>query len=502
MDIHQLRKQINEIDAQLVRLFDERMHVALQIAKYKKENALPVFDPAREKEVLSRQAAAVAEELAPYVRTLYHTLFELSRSYQQQYINQNTGKKFGLIGEKLGHSHSKTLHGYLADYQYELWPMPKEALDSFLQKADFDGINVTIPYKKAVIPYLSEMSETARNVGSVNTIVKRVDGTLYGDNTDVYGMRVMAERAGMVFSNKKTLILGSGGTSQTARMVVRSQGGEAVVISRNGDNNYQNLDKHADADYLINTTPVGMYPDVDAAPVDLRLFPKLQGVLDVIYNPLRTKLLQQAEQLGIPHEGGLCMLAYQAVRACELFTGENVDLECAVRAEQALRRKITNLVLIGMPGCGKSTIGMRLAKELNMPAVDLDEEIVKTAGMSIPEIFEKEGEEGFRRRETEQIRRFGMEGGRVLITGGGAVKRSENRELLRMNSVVVQLERPLNMLAMAGRPLSQSREALEILLQEREPLYKACADLTVANDSTLEACVLKIKEAFDEALCD
>ncbi|MBQ7866983.1 MAG: shikimate kinase [Clostridia bacterium] len=409
-------------------------------------------------------------------------------------------KHFGLIGERLGHSHSKTLHGYLADYSYELWPMPRDAVDGFLKTAEFDGMNVTIPYKQTVIPYLAEMGETARRVGCVNTIVKRSDGTLYGDNTDVYGMSVMAARAGINFAGKKTLILGSGGTSLTAQAVVRAAGGEAVVISRYGENNYENLEKHADADYLINTTPVGMYPNVDASPVDLKRLPCLKGVLDVIYNPLRTKLLQQAQQLGIPHQGGLCMLVYQAVRACELFAGETVSVQRAQAAEMALRKSVTNLVLVGMPGCGKSTIGAKLAQTLDMPLVDLDEEIVRTAGMSIPEIFRTEGEAGFREREAEQVKRFGSEGGRVLVTGGGAIKREDNRAHLQMNGFVVQLKRSLDALPMDGRPLSKDRQALENMWQERAPLYAACADQIIENDSTIDACVQAIKEAFDEAL--
>ncbi|MBR3873968.1 MAG: shikimate kinase [Clostridia bacterium] len=409
-------------------------------------------------------------------------------------------KHFGLIGERLGHSHSKTLHGYLADYSYELWPMPRDAVDGFLKTAEFDGMNVTIPYKQTVIPYLAEMGETARRVGCVNTIVKRADGTLYGDNTDVYGMSVMAARAGIDFAGKKTLILGSGGTSLTAQAVVRAAGGEAVVVSRNGENNYENLEKHANADYLINTTPVGMYPNVEASPVDLMRLPCLKGVLDVIYNPLRTKLLLQAQQLGIPHQGGLCMLVYQAVRACELFAGETVSVQRAQAAEMALRKSVTNLVLVGMPGCGKSTIGAKLAQTLDMPLVDLDEEIVRTAGMSIPEIFRTEGEAGFREREAEQVKRFGSEGGQVLVTGGGAIKREDNRAHLQMNGFVVQLKRSLDALPMDGRPLSKDRQALETMWQERAPLYAACADKIIENDSTIDACVQAIKEAFDEAL--
>ena len=409
-------------------------------------------------------------------------------------------KHFGLIGERLGHSHSKTLHGFLEDYSYELWPMPPEAVDPFLESRAFDGMNVTIPYKQKVIPHLSEIGETARRVGSVNTIVKRADGSLYGDNTDVYGMSVMAQRAGISFAGEKTLILGSGGTSLTAQDVVRMNGGTFVVISRHGENNYETLDRHLDAAYIINTTPVGMYPHTDEAPVDLTRFPHLNGVMDVIYNPLRTRLLLQAEELHIPHVGGLCMLVYQAVRACELFTGRPVTEERAQKAEIALRKSITNLVLVGMPGCGKSTIGALAAQKLGMPVVDLDEEIVRAAGMSIPDIFAREGEEGFREREAEQVRRFGSEGGHVIITGGGAIKRADNREYLRMNGFVVQLTRNIDALPTDGRPLSRDREALNAMWKDRKPLYEACADCIISNDSTISACVQRIEEAFDEAL--
>lgn len=410
-------------------------------------------------------------------------------------------KQFGLIGEKLGHSHSKTLHGFLRTYRYDLWPMPPEKLDDWMREGSFDGMNVTIPYKKAVIPYLSGIGETAKRIGAVNTIVRRQDGTLFGDNTDFYGMSVMAARAGICFAGRKTLVLGSGGTSLTACDVVRQHGGEAVVISRTGENNYDNLDRHADAAYLINTTPVGMYPGTDAQPVDLRRFAQLQGVLDVIYNPLRTRLLEQAAALDIPCEGGLSMLVYQAVRACEIFTGESISAQEAQAAEKALRKSVTNLVLVGMPGCGKSTIGAMLAKELDMPLVDLDEEIIRADGRSIPQIMAEEGEAGFRNRETEQVQRFGSRGGQIIVTGGGAVKREENRRALRMNGVVVHITRDLNLLPMDGRPLSRSREALGQMWQERKPLYAACADREIANTGTPEDCVQRIKEVFYEALC-
>ena len=409
--------------------------------------------------------------------------------------------EYGLIGEKLGHSYSAILHGLLADYDYRLCPIPPEDVDAFMQKRDFCGINVTIPYKKTVIPYLAEIGETASRIGSVNTIVRRPDGSLLGDNTDAYGFVRMAESIGADFSGKKALVLGSGGTSLTACDVVRQAGGTPVVISRSGNTTYADLPKHTDAEYLINTTPVGMYPNVHASPVDLTMLPNLKGVLDVIYNPLRTQLLQQAQKLGIPAVSGLKMLVYQAVRACELFTGNPVDPLRAQAAEKQLRAQSMNLVLIGMPGCGKSTIGQELAAISGRKAVDTDAIIAAEAGMTIPEIFEKEGETGFRAREKAVIQREALVGGRILITGGGAVKDAENRAALRMNGYVAQITRPVSLLATGGRPLSAGGlDAVEKLYQERAPLYADCADAAYPNETTPAQCAKAIWEGFDEAL--
>ena len=409
--------------------------------------------------------------------------------------------EYGLIGEKLGHSYSAILHGLLADYDYRLCPIPPEDVDAFMQKRDFCGINVTIPYKKTVIPYLAEIGETASRIGSVNTIIRRPDGSLLGDNTDAYGFARMAESIGADFSGKKALVLGSGGTSLTACDVVRQAGGTPVVISRSGNTTYADLPKHTDAEYLINTTPVGMYPNVHASPVDLTMLPNLKGVLDVIYNPLRTQLLQQAQKLGIPAVSGLKMLVYQAVRACELFTGNPVDPLRAQAAEKQLRAQSMNLVLIGMPGCGKSTIGQELAAISGREAVDTDAIIAAEAGMTIPEIFEKEGETGFRAREKAVIQREALIGGRILITGGGAVKDEENRAALRMNGYVAQITRPVSLLATGGRPLSAGGlDAVEKLYQERAPLYADCADAVYPNETTPAQCAKAIWEGFDEAL--
>ena len=400
-------------------------------------------------------------------------------------------KHFGLIGERLGHSHSKTLHGYLADYSYELWPMPRDAVDSFLKTAEFDGTNVTIPYKQTVIPYLAEMGETARRVGCVNTIVKRADGTLYGDNTDVYGMSVMAARAGIDFAGKKTLILGSGGTSLTAQAVVRAAGGEAVVVSRNGENNYENLEKHADADYLINTTPVGMYPNTGVSPMDLALFPKLEAVLDLIYNPARTQLLLDAEKRGIIAENGLWMLVAQAKEAAEWFLNKQLPDSLIRFVYDKMRRQMENIILIGMPGCGKSTVGRLLADKLGKTFADADEELVKTYGTDIPAIFATEGEAGFREKETSILTELGKRAGLVIATGGGCVTKEINYPLLHQNGTIFWLQRDLDRLPSDGRPLSQVTK-MEDMYRIRKPLYGRFADYAIDNNGAAEQTAAQI----------
>ena len=410
--------------------------------------------------------------------------------------------RYGLIGERLGHSHSPRLHALLGDADYALCPMPPEALPAFLAARDFCGINVTIPYKRDVMAACDALGDTARAIGSVNTIVKRADGSLYGDNTDAYGFAKMAQAAGVTFAGKKVLVLGSGGTGRTACHVVRQAGGQVVVISRTGENSYESLKGHTDAQVLINTTPVGMYPKVDEAPVDLAMFPSLTAVLDVVYNPLRTKLLQQAQARGIPCAGGLAMLVWQAVRARELFDGVPVADALARNAGATLRREVSNLVLVGMPGSGKTTVGRRCAAMLGMQAVDTDVEIERRAGKHPKAIITEDGEAAFRALETDVVAELGSRHGLVIATGGGAVLRPENRLHLRMNSVVAHITRPLERLSTGGRPLSQSPGALAQLLAEREPIYRAVADFTVANDATFAACARKVLEGFDEAFRD
>ena len=391
---------------------------------------------------------------------------------------------YGLLGKTLGHSYSPQLHAGLADYAYSLFEKTEAELPDFLRSGDFAGLNVTIPYKQTVIPYCAELSPEAEKIGSVNTLLRREDGSLYGDNTDAAGFRRMLARLGVSLTGKKALVLGSGGASKTVCAVLREQGAQSIVtISRSGENNYGNLDRHADARVIVNATPVGMYPNVEASPVDLRLFQQCEAVLDLIYNPARTGLLLQAEALGIPCAGGLVMLTEQARRAAELFTGGEIPEERAARVYRALAFETENVALIGMPGCGKSSVGKVLAARLGRRFVDMDEEIAARAGMSIPDIFRAEGEAGFRARETAVLRDFSAERGLVIATGGGVVTRAENRPLLRRNSRTVWLSRPIGSLAKEGRPLSLSRP-VEELAAERLPLYRAWADVQVEMADT------------------
>ncbi len=402
----------------------------------------------------------------------------------------------GLLGEKLGHSYSPFLHSRMASYEYRLFEVCPEKLGDFLQKGEFLGLNVTIPYKKAVMPYCAALSPVARRIGSVNTIFRRSDGSLYGDNTDHAGFHALVAESGIEVRGRKALVLGSGGASVTVQAVLAELGaGEVVVISRSGENNYRNFDRHGDAELLVNTTPLGMYPKNGTAAVDLRDFPALRGVLDVVYNPARTALLLQAEKLGIPHAGGLRMLAAQARKSAEIFTGSAIPQEVEDEALRAMQLSMQNIILIGMPGCGKTTISKMLGRRLDRPVVEADRLLADRAGMSIPEIFAAEGEAGFRRRETEILREAGAASGTVIATGGGAVTREENYPLLHQNGLILWLERDLKLLDVAGRPLSEAK-GVERLYRERLPLYRAFADCVIDNNGSPEETVTRILEVL------
>lgn len=405
-------------------------------------------------------------------------------------------KRCGLIGEKLGHSFSPAIHGKLADYEYKLYELSPEQVGPFLEKKEYDGLNVTIPYKKTVIPYCDELTEAAKSIGSVNTIVKRPDGTLLGHNTDYDGFMWLLKNAGADVKGKKALVLGTGGASVTVQAALRDLGAASVVVvSRSGEDNYENIARHSDAKILVNATPVGMYPKTGVSPVDLDVFTALEGVFDVVYNPAKTQLLLEAEKRGIPCANGLGMLVAQAKAACERFTGQPIDDEKVYTIKAEMERNTRNVMLIGMPGSGKSTVGAALAEKLGRKLVDVDERIVELAGCSIPEIFLKDGEEGFRQIEHQALCEVSKESGLVIATGGGVVTRPENLDPMRQNSLIVWLLRDLSLLPKDGRPLSQTNSLTE-MFKVREPLYRAAADCIADNNGSLEDTVKQIMEAM------
>ncbi len=406
-------------------------------------------------------------------------------------------KIYGLLGRKLGHSWSAPIHKELGCDSYRLIELEPEELEGFLRQPNIGGLNVTIPYKKAVMEFCDVIDDTARAIGSVNTIVGR-DGKLYGYNTDAAGFVWMAERAGISFAGKKVVILGSGGASVTAQTMTRLGGARQVtVISRSGEDNYENLSRHADADIVVNTTPVGMYPHTGEAPVDLQSFPNCTGVLDVVYNPRRTALILQAEELSIPCSDGLPMLVRQAVAAEEHFFSRTIPDSENERILGKLRQEMTNIVLIGMPGSGKSSVGARLAELTGREAVDLDALIAAKAGMSIPEIFAGQGEAAFRALEREVTAEAGKLSGKILLTGGGVVKNQRNYAPLRQNGRIYHLLRDLDLLPTEGRPLSQTTK-LTAMWEERRPMYERFRDTVIDNNGAMEDTAQTIWRDFCE----
>lgn len=402
--------------------------------------------------------------------------------------------KCGLLGRKLGHSYSPQIHSHLGDYPYALFEKEPEELEDFLKNGDFTGINVTIPYKKDVIPFLDELSPVARRMGAVNTIVRR-DGKLIGHNTDYFGFKSMVHGSGLAVTGKKVLVLGSGGASNTAVAVLKELGAQVIVISRSGENNYGNLQLHQDAAAIINCTPVGMYPNTGISPIDLNLFSGLEGVLDVVYNPARTQLLLDAEKKGLVTMNGLWMLVAQAKEASEWFQNTTISDSEIGRIHAILRGQMENIILIGMPGCGKSTVGMALAEKLGKKFVDADTSLQDKFGRKIVEIIPNDGEAAFRRMESETLAELGKQSGLVIATGGGCVTQARNYPLLHQNGTIFWLQRELGALPTDGRPLSQAGRLAD-MYAVRRPMYEIFADHIIDNNVSPENSVTQIMEAL------
>ena len=397
---------------------------------------------------------------------------------------------YGLIGAKLGHSYSKIIHEKIADYTYTLLPLPTEAeARAFFEKREFAAVNVTIPYKQMVIPCCDEVDPRAKAIGAVNTVVNR-GGKLYGYNTDYAGFAYLAKAHGVDFAGKTVLVLGTGGTHATVSAVCRDGGAkEILTASRTGKDGaltYEQAAARSDVQIVVNTTPCGMYPQTGQCLLDIAALPQLQAVLDVVYNPFATELVLRAKDKGLAAAGGFEMLVAQAVYAAEYFTGRTLDCETLIpKISRELQKELQNVVLIGMPGCGKSTVGAALAQKLGKTFVDADAEIERRTGKAIPDIFAQEGEEAFRRYEADVIADLTRQNRQVIACGGGVVKTPQNLHALRQNGPVLWVQRPIEKLATAGRPLSKGGEALRRMEHERLPLYRAAATGTVCNDGAL-----------------
>ena len=402
---------------------------------------------------------------------------------------------YGLLGRNLSHSYSPQIHSAFADYDYRLMEIEPDKLESFMRSANFSGINVTIPYKKAVLPYCDELTPQAKRLGAVNTIVKKPDGTLWGHNTDYFGFLEMVKRSALNVQGKKALVLGSGGAGVTASAVLTDLGATVITISRNGDHNYNNLHLHQDASIIVNATPIGMYPNNGTAPISLSVFPRLEGVLDLIYNPFKTDLLLEAEEKGLVTLNGLYMLVAQAKESAEYFSATTISNEKIKDVYCSLKLQMENIILIGMPGSGKSTIGAMVAKALDRQFVDTDQLIVERVKMSIPDYMEKYGLERFRQEESSVIRDISKQSGLIIATGGGCVTQEENYRPLHQNGTVIWIDRPIRDLPIEGRPLSIAAN-LDEMYAVRSPLYSRFADLQIKNNTMPEMAVEAILAAL------
>lgn len=415
-----------------------------------------------------------------------------------------TGKqnmKCGVIGEHLSHSYSPIIHEKLADYSYGIYEMPEDKVGEFTKSGTLDAFNVTIPYKKTVMKYLDVISQEAQKIGSVNTVYKGMDGKLHGDNTDYYGFLYLVKKSSIEINGKNILILGTGGASLTVLAVCTDLGAKSVrFVSRTGDINYDNVYSVCpEAEVIINTTPVGMYPKTGVSPIDLYKFENIIGVIDIIYNPAKTQLLLDAKSLGLPCINGLPMLVAQAKRACEIFLDENIDDEEIDKITSYIESQTLNIVLVGMPGCGKTTIGNIISEKIGYEFIDTDEEIVKIAKKDIPAIFSEEGEEKFRSVEHIAVAEAGKKSSHVISTGGGIVTRKENYASLTQNGVIFFIQRDTSALPTCGRPLSQAGN-LEAMYKTRLPLYREFCDFEVSNMNTPESCADEIIRLYKNCL--
>ena len=505
-DLKDVRNELDSLDKTILDAFLKRMKLSEDVALYKAENNMPIEDTTRELQIIEN-VSAKSGEFGAYSSALFRTMIELSKDYQEHWIRgYNKEQKrqveempgiYGLLGQHLSHSYSEQIHQLLGlvgkvAYDYKLHETPPENLEAFLSRPDVQGLNVTIPYKTAVLAFCEEISESVLSCGAANTIVKR-DGKLYAYNTDIEGFKYMVCASGINIDGKKVLVLGSGGASKAVCAALRELGAsEIIVISRNGPIDYDCLSLHPDTDVIVNTTPVGMYPDNLKKPVSLKSFPKLTGVLDIIYNPKLTGLLLEAENLGIPHAGGLHMLVAQAKASFEIFFDRKLPNSVVADIVNKLQSEMENIILTGMPGCGKSTIAKALSVATGREVIDIDTEIEKTNRRSCAEIITKYGEEKFRELEHGEILKHCKKSGKIIALGGGAVLDSENHPAIRQNGKIFFIRRDVELLPTDDRPLSKSPETLKEMQKIRLPLYQKIADVEIENNGAIEDAVKAI----------
>ncbi|SFQ32961.1 shikimate dehydrogenase [Lachnospiraceae bacterium XBB1006] len=498
-ELEDLRKEVDKINAQIQELFVKRMEISEKIAKIKFEQGLPIYQKSREEQILQK-IDEQEEKYGNYTKVLFKKMMELSRARQTEVRGF-----YGLLGETLSHSYSTEIHEALGCNDYSLVEATEEELESVLHHSDYRGLNVTIPYKKTILDYCEEWSDEVKEIGSANTLVKQFshqaeDGTLVyhwvAHNTDASGFEDLLRFARMSLTNQKVVILGAGGVAAAVYYVARKQRAlDAVMISRHGTDNYQNIERHYDADIIVNCTPVGMYPNITEQLIDLRPFQKCKGVVDLVYNPRRTRLLQQAESLGIPCVDGLYMLVAQAARAEEIFFGKNFDAKIVRNLYKKISAEKRNLVLIGMPGAGKTKIAGEIGRMSGRQVVDLDFEIQKRYNKSPEQIIKAEGEAAFREMETSVLKEVCQMKGIILATGGGTPLHAINKQLLKCDGYVCYISRDIRQLELAGRPLA-NEDNIDYLFKERLPHYRATMDASYVNESTISGIAQTIYSDF------
>ncbi|MCQ2460833.1 MAG: chorismate mutase [Clostridia bacterium] len=502
-NLDEIRDQLDKIDKDILSRFLERMKLSEQVSEYKAERNMPVEDTQREYEIIS-EVSELSGEFSAYTTALFRTIFELSKDYQETWIkayNEDEKRKvvqmpgvYGLLGQSLAHSYSEQIHKELGlrgkvAYDYKLLEVAPENLEDFLSRSDIQGLNVTIPYKKAVLAFCQELSDDVLRIGAANTIVMK-KGKLCAYNTDIAGFKYMIEKSNINVSGKKCVILGAGGASKAARCGLEDLGArEIIIVTREG---YDALGLHADADIIVNTTPVGMYPENGEKLISLKSFPRCSGVIDVIYNPLRTALLLEAEQLGIPYVGGLSMLVAQARESYNLFFDRNMINATVEDITSMLYKQNQNIILTGMPGCGKTTIAQAIGEKTGREVIDIDKVIEFEQKKSVAEIISKYGEETFRNLEHQAIVENCKLSNKVIALGGGAILDRENYPALHQNGKIFFIRRDITLLPTDDRPLSKSPETLMEMQKIRLPLYQDAADVEIENNGTIEEAVEKI----------